>query len=224
MLYALYKHVLIGPALRLIARPQVLGAENVPREGPVVLAANHLAEIDSAVLALACPRRVAFLAKIEYFQGRGVRGRLLRQFFSSTGQIPVDRSGGDSTALDAAIRHLNRGRVWAVYPEGTRSPDGALHRGHTGLARVAGQVPGAWIVPVAIAGTEHINPPAGRLTRGRCSLRFGAPIRAGELIEEFGIRGTTDQLMARIAELSGQRYIDRYATPRARCDDGTLRR
>lgn len=147
VLYPLCKHVLIGPALRRRVHLIVTGQDNVPIDGPVIIASNHLAEIDSLMLPLAIRRRLSFLAKAEYFTGSGIRGSAARAFFAGTGQIPVDRSGGDHAALDAAERVLRDGRVWAIYPEGTRSPNGSLHRGHTGAMRVAARVPGTVVVP-----------------------------------------------------------------------------
>ncbi|RDH12599.1 1-acyl-sn-glycerol-3-phosphate acyltransferase [Tsukamurella pulmonis] len=218
MFYALYKHVLLGPALRAVVRVEAIGAGNIPRHGPVILAANHLAEVDSLVLPLAAPREIAFLAKSEYFTGTGIRGRLSRWFFQSAGQIPVDRSGGATAALNAAVAHLRRGGAWGIYPEGTRSPDGRLYRGHTGLARVAQQVPGAVVVPVGLSGTDTVNPPGPRrsLRPGRVTVRFGAPLDIGGLIDEHGIRDATDEVMRRIHTLTSQTIASDYAAPRLR--------
>ncbi|KXO91305.1 lysophospholipid acyltransferase family protein [Tsukamurella pseudospumae] len=213
MFYALYKHVLLEPALRTVVRVDVTGVENIPDSGPVILAANHLAEVDSLILPLASPREIAFLTKLEYFTGTGIRGRLSRWFFRSAGQIPVDRSGGDSAALDAAVDHLRRGGAWGIYPEGTRSPDGRLYRGHTGLARVAERVPGALVIPVGLRGTDIVNPPGPQrtLNRGRVGVRFGRPIEIGTVLAESGVRGATDAVQRRIQELTGQQYVDHYA-------------
>ncbi|MBS4104359.1 1-acyl-sn-glycerol-3-phosphate acyltransferase [Tsukamurella paurometabola] len=207
------KHVLIGPALRAVVHVETVGVENIPRRGPVILAANHLAEVDSLILPLVTPREIAFLAKSEYFTGTGIRGRLSRWFFQSAGQIPVDRSGGDTAALDAAVEHLRRGGAWGIYPEGTRSPDGHLHRGHTGLARVAQQVPGTLVVPVGLSGTDTVNPPGPRrsIRRGGVSVRFGVPLDIGGLIDEHGIRGATDLTMRAIGDLTGQPYTNTYS-------------
>ena len=153
--YRLCRHVVIGPALYLLGRPKIVGRRNLPRCGPVIVAANHLAVLDSFYLTLAARRQVTFLAKGDYFDRGGLTGRLLRWFFTAVGQIPVDRRGGSaaSPALEAASRIVERGGVWGIHPEGTRSPDGRLYRGRTGAVRVAMDT-GAPLVPVAITGTK----------------------------------------------------------------------
>ncbi len=213
LLYPLCKHVVIGPLLRRRIDLTVVGAHNVPGEGPVIIASNHLAEIDSLVLPLAIGRRLSFLAKGEYFTGSGVRGRAARAFFVGTGQIPVDRSGGDHAALDAGEHVLRSGRAWAIYPEGTRSPDGRLHRGHTGAMRVASRIPETTVVPVAVSGTSEINPPGSRrVLPGRVTVRIGRPMPADELLGAArDVRAATDRLMAIIRELGDLDYVDRYA-------------
>lgn len=215
MLYPLCKHVLLGPYVRRRVHLEVSGSDNIPARGPVVIAANHLAEIDSLMLPLATTRRLAFFAKAEYFRGSGLRGLLSRAFFAGTGQIPVDRSGDDA-ALDAAERVLLSGGVWAIYPEGTRSPDGRLHRGHTGALRVASRVPGTLIVPAALSGTAEVNPPgARRIVPGRVSVRFGEPIAVadlvGDAVDSVDVRAGTDRLMAAIRSLGDFDYVDEYA-------------
>lgn len=139
LIYPLLKHVLMGPAMRVAFLPRVSGLRHVPRIGPVILAANHLAFLDSFVLPLMVPRRVYFLGKHEYFTGTGPKGRATAAFFRSLGAIPVDRSGGRAAldALDTSAAVLERGGVFAIHPEGTRSPDGRLYRGRTGVARLA---------------------------------------------------------------------------------------
>jgi 1-acyl-sn-glycerol-3-phosphate acyltransferase len=213
VLYPLCKHVLIGPALRRRIDLTVTGRDNVPADGPVIMASNHLAEIDSLVLPLAIRRRLSFLAKAEYFTGTGIRGRAARSFFVGTGQIPVDRSGGDHTALDAAERVLRSGRVWAIYPEGTRSPDGRLHRGHTGAMRVAARVPGTTVVPVAISGTPDVTPAGSRrVRRGAVTVRIGEALSADDLLgPEKNARLATDHLMAAIGRLGDLPHVDEYA-------------
>ncbi|WP_420040396.1 lysophospholipid acyltransferase family protein [Gordonia sp. MP11Mi] len=188
------------------------GTENIPARGPVIVAANHLAEIDSLVLPLSTKRRLSFFAKSEYFTGTGVRGLLSRSFFAGTGQIRVSRSGDDA-ALTAAERTLAAGGVWAIYPEGTRSPDGRLHRGHTGVLRVAARMPTTPIVPVALAGTDEVNPPgARRIVPGRVTVRIGAPLAVADLLGvDSDIRSGTDRLMAAIRALGDLDYVDEYA-------------
>ena len=203
VLYPLCKHVLIGPALRRRISVTVIGRDNVPADGPVIVASNHLAEIDSLILPLAIRRRLSFLAKAEYFTGSGLRGRAARAFFAGTGQIPVDRSGGDHSALDAAERVLRSGRAWAIYPEGTRSPDGRLHRGHTGAMRVAARVPGTAVVPVAISGTRDVTPAGSRrVRRGAVTVHIGEPLSTDDILgREHDVRAATDDLMAAIRRL-----------------------
>lgn len=216
LLYPLCKHVLIGPMLTRRITLTVDGADLVPTRGPLIVAANHLAEIDSLVVPLAIRRRLSFLAKAEYFTGSGIRGRAARAFFAGTGQIPVDRSGGDGAALDAAERVLRGGGAWAIYPEGTRSPDGRLHRGHTGALRVAARVPGTMIVPVVVDGTAAVNPSGSRrVGRGQVSVRIGEAVAADDLLGPAAdVRAGTDALMAIIRDLGGLEYVDEYARRR----------
>jgi 1-acyl-sn-glycerol-3-phosphate acyltransferase len=215
MLYWLCKYVLIGPLLRRWLTVTVTGLEHVPERGPVIVAANHLAEVDSLVIPLVCPRRIWFLAKSEYFTRPGLIGALARWFFSATGQIPVDRGSGSSEPLQAAAAALAADRILAVYPEGTRSPDGRLYKGRTGIIRIAELEPRAVILPVGVVGTEFVNPPGGRrLTRGPVEVRFGAPLNPSELLPELGARGLTDLVMTTIRELSGQEYVSKYAPKR----------
>lgn len=208
MWFWLLKWVLLGPVVRWYARPRLEG--ELPKSGPVIVAANHLTEIDSLVLSLVLPRRARFIAKSEYFEGGGLRGLAERWLMRVTGQIPVDRNGGDPAraALDAAVALLEEGGVWAIYPEGTRSPDGRLHRGHTGVMRVAQRVPGAVVVPVGIVGTREVDAPGGRRwRRGRVRVVLGAPLD----VDRDDCRRATDALMAQIRTLSGQAYVGAYA-------------
>jgi 1-acyl-sn-glycerol-3-phosphate acyltransferase len=217
MWFWLLKWVLAGPVVRWYARPRLVGAERIPATGPVVLAPNHLAEIDSLVLSLVIGRRLTFIAKREYFDGSGLRGRLDRWLCTVTGQIPVDRSGGEAAgaALSAARGVLAQGRVWCVYPEGTRSPDGRLHRGHTGAVRVALASPGVVVLPVGISGSDRVDP-AGRRgwRRGRVLVRIGPPLdlNAYDADDPADWRTATDRLVAAIGDLTGQEYVDRYPT------------
>ncbi|MBA4021410.1 MAG: 1-acyl-sn-glycerol-3-phosphate acyltransferase [Gordonia sp.] len=202
MWYRILKYVLVGPVLRLIARPLVSGLQHVPRSGPVIIAANHLAVIDSFLLCLVIDRRLTFLAKHDYFIRPGVRGALQRWFFTAAGQVPVDRAGGNAAtaALDAATAILESGDVWAIHPEGTRSPDGHLHRGRTGVARVAAAT-GAPVIPIALQHTARLRP------WRRARITIGPP----SALRSSNIRICTDQLMMEIREMSGQRYVDTYA-------------
>ncbi|MEE4025175.1 lysophospholipid acyltransferase family protein [Gordonia sp. PKS22-38] len=209
----------MGPVDRWFARPVVSGA--LP-EGPVVLAPNHLAEIDSLVLCAALPRRLTFVAKSEYFARDGAGARFYGTLCRLTGQIPIQRDGVGSAdvALATASGILQRGRVWAIYPEGTRSPDGRLWRGRTGVMRVAlqGNHP---VVPVGIVGTRSINPRGTRgWRRGRVEIRIGEPLRLAKWSESStdpaSWREATNELMAAIQKLTGQEYVDRHSSARER--------
>jgi 1-acyl-sn-glycerol-3-phosphate acyltransferase len=217
VVYPLMKYVVLGPAMRVAFLPRVSGLRNVPRTGPVILAANHLAFIDSFVLPLIVPRRVHFLGKHEYFTGTGVKGQATATFFRGVGAIAVDRSGGRAAldALDTCAAVLERGDVFAIHPEGTRSPDGRLYRGRTGVARLAMRT-GAPVVPVAIKGTDRVQPRGQVVPKpGRIEVRIGEPMRfAGR---DAGMprgkvaRVVTDEIMDAIQRLSGQEYVDDYA-------------
>ncbi|CAM4254143.1 lysophospholipid acyltransferase family protein [Nocardia ninae] len=214
MWYWLFKHVLLGPVLRALGRPEIEGLDHVPRTGPVIVAANHLAVIDSLYLALVLPRRVTFLAKQEYFTGTGLRGRFQRWFFSATGQVPVDRTGGSAAAdaLAAATRILEAGGVWAIHPEGTRSPDGRIYRGRTGTLRVA-MATGAPVIPVVLSGTDRVNPRGSRLPRfGKVRISFGTPRYYLPAEQHHTARTATDELMRDLATRAGRHYVDQYAT------------
>jgi 1-acyl-sn-glycerol-3-phosphate acyltransferase len=207
---------LLAPLARLLYRPIVHGAELVPREGPVILAANHRAAVDTAVIALTAGRPVSFLGKAEYFAGRGVRGRALASLLTALGYVPVDRANAMAgvAALDAAIGVLERGGAFAIYPEGTRSLDGRLHRGHTGVATLALST-GAPVVPVALLGTERVQPVGARFRRvHRVVVRYGQPL---DFTRYEGLEGSsairravTDEVMDAIARLSHQEYVDTY--------------
>ncbi|SFQ19345.1 1-acyl-sn-glycerol-3-phosphate acyltransferase [Amycolatopsis arida] len=215
MLQLLTRSVL-GPLARAVYRPVVSGAEHVPAEGPVLLAANHRAAVDTAALGLVSPRPVRFLGKAEYFTGRGPRGRAMAGLVSALGYVPVERGHAKAglAALEAARRVLEAGEVFGIYPEGTRSRDGRLHRGHTGVAALA-LATGAPVVPVALSGTDRVQPVGARLPRlARVEVRFGAPL---EFSRYTGLaaapairRAVTDEVMAAILDLSGQEYVDTY--------------
>jgi 1-acyl-sn-glycerol-3-phosphate acyltransferase len=216
--YWLLKYILLGPLLKLIFRPQVEGLQHVPDEGPAILAGNHLSFSDSIFMPLVVKRRVTFVAKAEYFTGKGLKGWLTKQFFTGTGCIPVDRTGGDAAraALETQLRVLRSGELAGIYPEGTRSPDGRLYRGKTGVARLSLES-GAPVIPVAMINTDVIQP-TGKLIPKimRVKIRFGAPMdfpqrypgRAGDRMVE---RAITDEIMYELMELSGREYVDIYA-------------
>ena len=218
MLYWLLKYIFLGPVLRLIFRPQVEGLHHVPADGPAILASNHLSFSDSIFMPLVVKRKVTFVAKAEYFTGRGLKGVLTKAFFLGTGCIPVDRSGGQAAraALDTQLRVLRSGNLAGIYPEGTRSPDGRLYRGKTGVARLALES-GAPVVPVAMLNSDVIQP-TGKLIPKlmRVKIRFGSgidfakryPGKTGDRMVE---RAITDEIMYELMELSGREYVDVYA-------------
>ena len=218
MLYWLLKYVVLGPLLRLIFRPQVEGLEHVPETGPVILASNHLSFSDSIFTPLVVNRRVTFVAKAEYFTGKGIKGWLMRQFFSGTGTIPVDRSGGKAAqaALDTLLRVLREGGVAGIYPEGTRSPDGRLYRGKTGVARMALET-GVPVIPVAMIDTEKVMPIGQKIPKvRRIGVIIGEPLDfsrfEGLESDRFILRSVTDEIMYELSKLSGQEYVDVYAS------------
>jgi 1-acyl-sn-glycerol-3-phosphate acyltransferase len=212
--------VSVGGPLKMIFRPWVEGLENVPAEGPAILASNHLSFSDSFFLPAVLDRKVTFIAKAEYFTTPGVKGRLTAAFFKGVGQLPVDRSGARG-AGEAAIRSgmdvLERGELFGIYPEGTRSPDGRLYRGKPGgLARVA-LATGAPVIPVAMIDTEKIQPPGQVMPKiMRPGIRIGRPLDFsryhGMEHDRFVLRAVTDEVMYEIMKLSGQEYVDIYAT------------
>lgn len=217
MLWWWCKHVLIGPFLRLLCRPTIEGAEHVPVQGGAILASNHLAVADSFFLPLLLPRKVTFLAKREYFTAPGLFGRLKKMFFTGMGQVPVDRSGGSAAmaAMDTSVRLLREGHLLGIYPEGTRSPDGRLYKGKTGVARMALKA-GVPVVPVAMIGTDQVNPIGSTIWRPRrVHVKIGTPLEfsryGGMAGDRFIERAMTDELMYGLMELSGQDYVDVYA-------------
>ena len=213
MFYWLLKYVVLGPVLKCLFRPDVEGLANVPPTGPVILACNHLSFSDSIFTPLLVKRRVTFVAKAEYFTGKGIKGWLMRQFFVSTGTIPVDRSGGKAAraALDTQLRVLREGGIAGIYPEGTRSPDGRLYRGKTGVARMTLET-GCPVVPVAMVPGRSFRLLGRTLTR--VDVVFGEPLDfsryAGLSGDRFVERSITDEIMYEIMLLSGQEYVDLY--------------
>lgn len=216
MLYWISKAILT-PVLRLFYRVRVHGRERVPSQGPVILAANHRSFMDSLFLPLVIRRRVTFVAKAEYFDDKKTAW-----FFRGVGQIPIRREGGSAgeRALASATEVLEQGQVFGIYPEGTRTRDGRLHRGHTGVARLALRT-GAPIVPVGMIGTDEINPVGKKLPRlfRTVRIRFGTPIGAdryaGREHDPLVLRQLTDEVMFELRQLSGYEYVDTYATKKA---------
>ena len=217
MLYWALKLVFLGPLLRLFFRPWVKGLENVPARGGAILASNHLSFSDSFFLPLVLPRRITFVGKAEYMDSWKTK-----HLFPAMGMIPIDRSGGNASerALNTAARVLEAGEFFGIYPVGTRARDGRLHRGHTGPARLALRT-GAPIVPVGIVGTRDIQPPDVKLPRPfkRAQVRFGRPIGVERFADRSDdrllLRQIIDEVMFEIRALTGQEYVDEYATKKA---------
>lgn len=218
MFYWLVKNLVLGPLLLRVFRPWVRGIENIPATGAAILASNHLSFVDSIFLPLVLKRPVVFLAKAEYFTGKGFKGWLVRQFFLAAGQLPIDRSGGKASedSLNTGLRVLNEGRLLGIYPEGTRSPDGKLYRGRTGIARMVleANVP---VIPVAMIDTDKVMPIGSSIpTVKRVGVVIGQPLDfsrfAGYEGDRFVLRAITDEIMVELHGLSGQEYADEYAS------------
>ena len=207
----------LTPFLMLAFRPKVKGLRNVPSNGPVIIASNHLSFSDSIFMPLVVPRKVTFLAKSEYFTSPGPKGLLKKLTFIALGQVPVDRSGGrrSEAALITGLQVLANNECLGIYPEGTRSPDGRLYKGRTGIARIAIES-GAPIIPVAMFNTEKIQP-TGKVVPKimRVKMVFGEPMFfEGDSSDLLYLRDVTDQIMKKIQEMSGQEYVDIYASRR----------
>ncbi len=218
MAYFILKNLILGPLLKFIFRPWVRGMENIPSSGPAILASNHLSFSDSIFLPLQTRRPVVFLAKSEYFTGKGLKGMLTRWFFKATGQLPIDRSGGKASeaSLNTGLGVLSQGLLLGIYPEGTRSPDGKLYRGRTGIARMAleSKVP---VIPVAMIDTEKVQPIGKRLPRiRRVGIVVGQPLDFSRFDGMEGdrivLRAVTDEIIYELQKLSGQEYVDAYAS------------
>ena len=212
------KYIVIGPLLKAIFRPWIVGRRNIPAEGGAILASNHLSFADSVFLPLMIDRQMSFLAKSDYFTGRGIRGWATRMFFKATGQIPIDRSGGKASeaSLNTGLAVLANDDLLGIYPEGTRSPDGRLYRGRTGIARMAleARVP---VVPVVMVDTDTIMPIGKRVPRiGRVGVVIGEPLDfsrfAGLEGDRYVLRSVTDEIMVALQRLGEQRYDDVYAS------------
>lgn len=218
MFYWLMKHWVIGPLLTTVFRPWVKGLENVPRTGPLIVVCNHLSFVDSVFLPLMIDRQMAFLAKSDYFTGKGIKGWFIRFFMTSAGQLPIDRSGGKASeaSLNAGLQVLAEGGVLAIYPEGTRSPDGRMYRGRTGVARMIleAQVP---VIPAAVIGTEKVMPLGSNIPKvHRVGVVIGEPLDfsrfEGMKSDRFVLRSITDEIIYEMNKLSEQEYVDVYAS------------
>jgi 1-acyl-sn-glycerol-3-phosphate acyltransferase len=199
--------------------PWVEGLENIPVDGPAIIASNHLSFSDSILLPIAVPRKITFLAKAEYFNAPGIKGKAMAAFFSGTGQVPVDRTGGNAgtAAIATGVRLLREGHLLGIYPEGTRSPDGRLYRGKTGVARMAleSRVP---VIPVGLHNTDKVQP----VGRRRPNFNVQVGLRIGKALDfsryygmeddRFVLRSLTDEIMYKIMDLSEQEYVDMYAS------------
>jgi 1-acyl-sn-glycerol-3-phosphate acyltransferase len=223
LLYWIFKWVAFVPVCRLLFRPSISGAENIPESGPAILVSNHISTGDTFLLPAMIKRRLTFPAKAELFHGRSVTGRLLTWFLKSVGQLPMDRSGGraSATSMDGVLGVLRRGDLLGIYPEGTRSPDGRLYKGKTGVARLVLQA-GVPVVPVGMIDTQWVPSrffkiPIMRRPKIRIGkpMDFGAYAKAGN--DRDVLRWITDEIMNAVMELSGQEYVDVYAT-RAKTD------
>ena len=218
MFYWLMKHWVIGPLLTTAFRPWVKGLENVPRTGPLIVVCNHLSFVDSVFLPLMIDRQMAFLAKSDYFTGKGIKGWFIRFFMTSAGQLPIDRSGGKASeaSLNAGLQVLADGGVLAIYPEGTRSPDGRMYRGRTGVARMIleAHVP---VIPAAVIGTEKVMPLGSNIPKvHRVGVVIGEPLDfsrfEGMESDRFVLRSITDEIIYEMNKLSEQEYVDVYAS------------
>ena len=218
MLYWIMKHIVVGPYVKAVYRAWVRGIENVPATGPVIIASNHLSVLDSVFMPLEVDRKVTFLAKSEYFTGSGFKGFITKVFMTGIGQIPIDRSGGKASeaSLNTALQVLAGGGVLAIYPEGTRSPDGKLYRGRTGVARMILES-GAPVIPMVMVDTEKAMPIGSKLPKvHRVGMVFGEPLDftryVGMESDRFALRAVTDEIMYELAKLGGQEYVDVYAS------------
>ena len=207
-----------SPILKAAYHPWIRGKENIPAEGPAILASNHNAVWDSVFLPMMLDREVVFMGKADYFTGTGFKGWMTKEFMRAVGTIPVDRTGGRASegALNAGLKRLRDGELFGIYPEGTRSPDGRLYRGKTGVARIA-LATGAPVVPVAMIGSNLAQPIGKSIpsTRHRVGIVIGEPLDfsryKGLENDRFVLRSITDEIMYALMALSGQEYVDLYA-------------
>ena len=207
-----------GPALRMLARPKITGAEHIPATGPAIVASNHLSVVDSVFLPFMLERTLVFAAKSEYFTGTRLQDRVIAAYLRATNQLSVDRTEARAAQdmLESALALLRAGELFGIYPEGTRSPDGRLYRGRPGVGWLALNS-GAPVIPVAMVGTERILPPGHRVPRpGRISIRVGEPLTFAGLqgAKAQQRRVVTDEVIQAIQKLSGQEYVPMYASVR----------
>jgi len=218
MFYWFMKNLVAGPLLKTVFRPWIVGLDNIPKTGGVILASNHLSFIDSIFLPLLIDRRIYFLAKSDYFTGKGIKNWAVKHFLLGTGMLPIDRSGGKASeaSLNTGLQVVAKGNVLGIYPEGTRSPDGKMYRGRTGVARMIleGHVP---VVPVAMVDTEKVMPIGRKMPKvRRIGVIFGEPLDFSRFEglegDRFILRSITDEIMYELSRISGQEYVDVYAS------------
>ncbi|MFI8632280.1 lysophospholipid acyltransferase family protein [Microbacterium sp. NPDC077663] len=218
MVYWVLKYLIIGPIVKAIFRPWIVGRSNIPTTGAAIIASNHLSVSDSIFLPLMIDRPMSFLAKSDYFTGKGLKGWATRVFMQGTGQIPIDRTGGKASeaSLNTGLQVLGRGDLLGIYPEGTRSPDGKLYRGRTGLARMAltARVP---VIPVVMIGTDDVMPIGRSIPRvGRVGMVIGEPLDFSRFYgmesDRFVLRSVTDEIMVALQRMGEQEYEDVYAS------------
>ncbi|KWR73289.1 acyl-phosphate glycerol 3-phosphate acyltransferase [Arthrobacter sp. W1] len=222
MLYDFLKRFAVRPLIRIFFRVKIQGIGNVPETGAAILASNHLSVCDSVFLPAALDRTVIFLAKDEYFNGTGIKGRITAWFFRNINQLPMDRSGGQKSAvsLASAKKALEQGQVLGIYPEGTRSPDGRLYRAKLGVAKLALET-GAPVIPIAMIGTDKVQPIGQSLPHpGKVGIKIGKPLTfehlGGQPSNPETLRACADEIRKAINVLSGQSYVDIYAPRKAK--------
>jgi 1-acyl-sn-glycerol-3-phosphate acyltransferase len=210
--------IVFGPMVQAVFHPEVIGREHVPTSGPAILAGNHASFFDHFFVPHVLNRKVIYLAKAQYFTGQGIAGRLTASFFNALGQKPVDRDSGRAglAAIATAAEVLAEGNLLGIYPEGTRSPDGRLYRGRVGVARLWLET-GAPLLPCAVIGSFEALPPGKKMPKKvDVGVSFGPPMDLakydGRKRDARLYREVTDDIMRAIQELSGQEYVDEYAT------------